>query len=34
MYKHILFATDLSEDTDYIIKKYRRCAAIAAQSLV
>lgn len=23
MYKHILFATDLSEDTDYIIKKVK-----------
>ena len=32
MYKHILFATDLTEDTDYLIEKVRQCVVILAQN--
>lgn len=27
MYKHILFATDLTDDTDYVVEKVRKMAA-------
>ena len=33
MYKHILFATDLTEDTDYLIEKVRSARGLTGASL-
>lgn len=33
MYKHILFATDLTEDTEYLITKVRTMCALTSASL-
>lgn len=33
MYKHILFATDLTEDTDYLIEKVRQICAMTNAKL-
>ena len=33
MYKHILFATDLTEDTDYLIEKVRNIRGFTGSKL-
>lgn len=33
MYKHILFATDLTEDTDYLVEKVRQMVSLTSAKL-